>query len=333
MNQHTGNWPGKTVNNSSGSITYKDKQFLLTDIPGTYSLISDSSEEEIARNYICFGNVDVTVVVTDSTCLERNLNLVYQILELTKNVIVCVNLLDEANKKHIDIDLNGLSDMLGVPVVGTIGVKPKTLKTLLDTIYNVCVGTLECTPKLVLYPKVIEESISLLTSEIKKVFDRNIYIHRWIALKLIDDNRHIVNEIEKHLNINLLDNFRINTQLENVQDLLLECGITSANFKDKIISSILFKCEDVSNDIVSYKRADYNLSDRKIDNILTSKILGFPIMIAFLGLIFWITITLANYPSSILFSLFNFIENKLLLLCELAYFPAWLSSVLVLRDI
>ncbi len=117
MHQHTGNWTGKTVSNAYGICKYSDKKFLLVDLPGTYSLMSNSSEEEIARNYICFGNSDYTVVVVDATCLERSLNLVFQIMEMTNNVIVCVNLLDEAKKKSIEIDLKKLSQMLGVPVV------------------------------------------------------------------------------------------------------------------------------------------------------------------------------------------------------------------------
>lgn len=117
MHQHTGNWPGKTVSNAYGMCTYNDKNFLLVDLPGTYSLMSNSSEEEIARNYICFGNADLCVVVVDATCLERNLNLVFQVLEMTPNVVVCVNLLDEAKKKGIKVDLELLSDLLGVPVV------------------------------------------------------------------------------------------------------------------------------------------------------------------------------------------------------------------------
>ena len=116
MNQHTGNWTGKTVTNAIGRCTHKDKDFLFVDIPGTYSLMSNSEEEEIARNYICFGNADVIIVTVDATCLERNLNLAFQILEITKNVVVCVNLLDEAKKKGISIDLELLSRQLGVPV-------------------------------------------------------------------------------------------------------------------------------------------------------------------------------------------------------------------------
>lgn len=117
MRQHTGNWPGKTVSNAYGTCTYNDKKFLLVDLPGTYSLMSNSTEEEIARNYICFGNPDCTIVVVDATCLERSLNLAFQVLEMTSNVIICVNLLDEAKKKSIEIDLDKLSKLLGVPVV------------------------------------------------------------------------------------------------------------------------------------------------------------------------------------------------------------------------
>lgn len=117
MHQHTGNWPGKTISNATGECLYKENNFLFVDIPGTYSIMSNSEEEEIARDYICFGNPDATVIVVDATCLERNLNLVFQTMEITNNIIICVNLLDEAKKKKIKIDLDKLSKELGVPVV------------------------------------------------------------------------------------------------------------------------------------------------------------------------------------------------------------------------
>ncbi|HBM75722.1 MAG TPA: ferrous iron transport protein B, partial [Clostridiaceae bacterium] len=109
LNQHTGNWPGKTVTNAQGYYKHKDKDFILVDIPGTYSLMSNSVEEEVARDFVCFGKPDATVVVTDATCLERNLNLVLQTLEITDKVVVCVNLMDEAKRKKITIDTNELS--------------------------------------------------------------------------------------------------------------------------------------------------------------------------------------------------------------------------------
>ena len=139
MHQHTGNWPGKTVANAMGICKFNSKKFLFVDIPGTYSIMSNSEEEEIARDFICFGKPNATVVILDATCLERNLNLLYQIMEITPNVVACVNLLDEAEKKGIHIDLNLLSLKLGIPVVGTVARKPKTLKKLLQTIDDVCV--------------------------------------------------------------------------------------------------------------------------------------------------------------------------------------------------
>ena len=105
LNQHTGNWPGKTVTNAQGKYKHKDKSFIMVDLPGTYSLMANSVEEGVARDFICFGNPDATVIVTDATCLERNLNLVLQTLEITSNVVVCVNLLDEAKRKKISINL------------------------------------------------------------------------------------------------------------------------------------------------------------------------------------------------------------------------------------
>ena len=131
MKQHTGNWAGKTVSNALGYCKGSDKNYVLVDIPGTYSLMAHSPEEEVARNFICFGDPDAVAVVCDATSLERNLNLVLQILEISQNVIVCVNLLDEAKRKGIEIKIDDLSARLGVPVVGTVARNKKTLKALI----------------------------------------------------------------------------------------------------------------------------------------------------------------------------------------------------------
>lgn len=157
MHQHTGNWPGKTVENATGKAVIFGREFLFVDIPGTYSLMSRSEEEKIARDYICSGKADVTIVVVDSTCLERNLNLAFQIMEMTSNVILCVNLLDEAKKKKIKIDFKKLSEILGIPVVGTTAKKKKTLEHLKNVIYDVSIGKIKCTPKNIEYTENINE--------------------------------------------------------------------------------------------------------------------------------------------------------------------------------
>ena len=329
MHQHTGNWPGKTVSNASGICNYMNKQFLLVDLPGTYSLMSNSQEEEIARDYICFSNPDVTVVVVDSTCLERNLNLVFQTMEITQNIIVCVNLLDEAEKKNIDIDLNLLEKSLGVPVVGTTARKPKTLKKLLGCIYKICINKKPYSPNLIKYEPIIEDSILSINSEIEKINNSQFeYINRWISLKILDGDLKIINSIEKNLNINLnTDN--INNKLAEIKERLYNYNINSETIKDSIVSNIMQKSEEISSSACTFKNKDYNSKNKQIDKILTSKKYGIPIMLIFLGLIFWLTIVGANYPSQMLSNFFNYIQNKLLYLFKVLHVPTFITNLLI----
>ncbi len=312
-----------------GTCSYNDKNFLLVDIPGTYSLMSNSQEEEIARDYICFGNPDATVVILDATCIEKNLNLVFQILEITDKVVVCVNLLDEAKKKGIRIDLEKLSNYLGVPVVGTIARKKKTLKKLLSVIYDVSCGKIICHPKKVKYLPVIEDCILMLEPEIFRILpDDRKYLSRWLCIKLIDGNTNILNSAEKFLNINLsCDN--INLKLGEVRKLLKKNDISNNNLRDKMVCAIVLTAEDVCNDVVEHNHSCYPTLGRKIDKILTSKTFGIPIMILFLGVIFWLTITGANFPSKILSNFFGFIQEQLVWFFEYIHSPSWLTGLLV----
>ncbi|WP_159722762.1 ferrous iron transporter B [Enterococcus sp. CSURQ0835] len=140
MRQHTGNWPGKTVGLAQGNHEFKNKNYVLVDLPGTYSLLAHSAEEEVARDFILSADADATVVVCDATALERNLNLVLQIMLLTKKVVVCVNLLDEAKRKKIQLDLEKLAALLGVPVVGTSATYETGLTELMTAVQKVTTG-------------------------------------------------------------------------------------------------------------------------------------------------------------------------------------------------
>lgn len=312
-----------------GICKHNNKDFLLIDIPGTYSLMSNSQEEEIARNYICFGNPDATVIILDATCLEKNLNLVFQTLEITNKVVVCVNLLDEAKKKNIEIDLNKLSKLLGVPVVGTVARNAKTLNNLLDTVYNVCCGKIICNPKKIKYIPIIEDCILMLSSEVQKILPiSKQYLTRWVCLKLIDKDDSIINSIENAFGIKL-SNEQILLKLDEIRKLLQKNDIDSSNLKDKIVSNIIFSAEDICNNVVKYKNSSHQNRDRKIDKILTSKKFGIPIMILFLGLIFWITITGANYPSQLLSDFFGYIQEKLLYFFNYINAPEFISGVLI----
>ena len=316
MHQHTGNWPGKTVANATGDFSYNGTNFLLVDIPGTYSILSTSEEEEIARDYICFGKPDCTIIVVDATCLERNFNLVFQVMEITNNVILCVNLLDEAKKKKIKIDLDKLSSELGIPVVGTTARKKKTLTNLIKTLEKVCNGNIKPNPKKVRYSKDIEKSISEISNilEVETSLPKQLY--RWVSLKLLDGEPKILNSIQENfsIDINKFDAFKK----------------LNENFKDVIVSSIMDKAEKICKKVCTFENENYSSRDRKIDKILTSKYLGFPIMILFLGLIFWLTIVGANYPSQILFSLFEWIQEKLFLFVNWIGIPDWISNMLIL---
>ncbi len=292
--------------------------------------MSNSEEEEIARDYICFGNPDATVIVLDSTCLERNLNLVYQIMEITDNVIVCVNLLDEAKKKGIHINLELLSEILGVPVVGTTARKKKTLNKLLDTIYDVCTKKIIPNPKKLTYIPFFEEKINILSDELKKHFKISSNLYRWISLKLLDNNQSIIKSIEKNLNLNIKNNLEIQDKIKDIKNDFEKSNINENNFKDNIVSSIMLQAEDVCNKVCTFKKDGYRNFDRKIDKLLTSKKFGIPIMLLFLGIIFWITIVGANYPSQMLSNIFSYFQDKLLIIAQNINMPTWLSDMLIL---
>ena len=349
MHQHTGNWTGKTVANATGEAIINNKEFTFVDIPGTYSIMSNSEEEEIARDYICFGNPDATVIVVDGTCLERNLNLVFQIMEITENIIVCVNLLDEAEKKKIKIDLKKLEKLLGVPVVGTVARDKKTLENLKNTIYKVCEGEIHPYANEVKYEPEIEENLKKVAETFK--MDTNIKeysekrniesdtiveekrniserLYRWIAIKLIDGEKKILNSIQENLELNLEEQEIEQAVIEAKQNLEKK-DITSKNFKDKIVADIMKKAEETAREVCTFENENYRERDLKIDKILTSKTFGIPIMILFLGIIFWITIVGANYPSEFLFNVFNWFQDKLEYFANYIHSPAWLSDMLI----
>ena len=313
-----------------GVCKYKGKEFLLVDIPGTYSIMSNSEEEEIARDYICFGNPKVTVVILDATSLEKNLNLVYQIMEITSNIIVCVNLLDEAKKKGISIDFAELEKRLGVPVVGVIARKKKTLNKLTEMIDKVCNGEIKPEPNKIKYPPYLENSVEKLEEKVNKMLTKESQkLSRWLCLKLIDGDQKILRSIEKNLKISLIDNEDLIKEKAEISDILNFNGVSQNEVKDKMISSIIFRAENIYDDTVCITNEKYNLKDRKIDKVLTSKVLGIPLMLTFLGIILWITIKGANYPSECLFKVFNFLQEKLVDAFEFLQAPSWLKGIVI----
>lgn len=200
LRQHTGNWPGKTVSQARGFYTHNGQEFMVVDLPGTYSLLSNSTEEMIARDFICFAQPDTTIVIADATNLERNLNLVLQVMELTDNVILCVNLMDEAKRKNIKIDIENLRKDLQIPIVPAIARDGKGLEEIKETTYKICNNLLKVIPKKLTYSKEVEKGVEkilpILESKIGNVKDKlNL---RWLALRLIEGDKTILESVERY---------------------------------------------------------------------------------------------------------------------------------------
>ncbi len=329
LSQHTGNWPGKTVANAQGKYTHKDKSFIVVDLPGTYSLMANSYEEEIARDFICFGSPAATVVVADATCLERNLNLVLQTLEITHRAVVCINLMDEAVRKKINIDFEKLSSLLGVPVIPTNARGNKGLEKLMDAAYDVANGCLSTTPLQLAYDPVIEESMAMLQPIICKLAEGKIN-SRWAALRLLEGDAVLLALLDKHLGFSLMDNLELRELLLLAKQHLAQEDIQADRLRDKIVSSIVSTAEEISKKTVTCANIQYNSTDRKLDSILISRVFGIPIMLGLLAVIFWLTIAGANVPSGLLSNLFSIIEAKLTGFFLWAGAPPWLHGIVVL---
>lgn len=190
LKQHVGNWPGKTVSRAEGGFRFQDKKYKLVDLPGTYSLLSASEDEEISRNFILFGKPDCIVVVADATALERNLNLALQVMEITANVVVCVNLLDEARRKGLEVDLRSLSRDLGVPCVGTVARTGEGLSDLMKMVASVSSGEIVPRPTRTKVPAEVEAALADLTPMIESLAP-GLPNARWVAFRLLDGDLRI----------------------------------------------------------------------------------------------------------------------------------------------
>ncbi len=298
LKQHTGNWVGKTVGNATGSYIYHNNKFEITDLPGTYSLCAHSAEEVTARDHICFARPDVTVIVCDASCLERNLNLVLQITEITNKAVMCVNMIDEASKKNIAVNIKKLSELLGIPVVATSARNKKGLDKLMAVIESVALSKEKNRDITVIYTNRTEKAISELMPLAVGITD-DIRKQRFICLRLLQND----DDIKK----SLCSKFAICSQ--KYEPLLLKArelmSKSEKPFTDEIVSCIFITAEGIAAESVK-KSCDRKLSrDRKIDRILTGKLTGIPIMFLMLLGILWITVTGANYPSAMLSEFFG----------------------------
>ncbi len=327
MNQHTGNWPGKTVTNARGVCRSALHDYLLVDIPGTYSLMAHSAEEEVARDFLCFSHPDAVIVVCDATCLERNLNLVLQTKEITNRVLVCLNLMDEAGRKGIHIDTHRLSAQLGVPVVSTVAHKKDSLRRLLQALDALIDNPPALSPSLH-YSVAIESAVARLEPTLRDCCPAAPN-SRWLALRLLEQDVTLLNTLSSVHGFTVEDNPAVAEVLYEAQQELATAGIDVDTLKDHVVGTLMREAERIAHMAVHYEKATYAATDRRIDRLLTGKWLGYPLMLLLLAGVFWLTITGANYPSQLLGDALFWVQDRLTDLFRLLGAPDWLHGAVV----
>ncbi|MCL7958012.1 MAG: ferrous iron transport protein B [marine benthic group bacterium] len=356
LRQHTGNWPGKTVTRAEGTYSYRDQRFKVVDLPGTYSLQAGSPDEEVARDFVLFGLPDVTVVVVDATRLERNLNLALQVLEITDQVVICLNLLDEARRHGIAIDERRLSELLGVPVVPTVARSGAGMPELREAVFRMAAGETETRPyRIREYPEDVEQAVLRLVPELEAVYPELVN-PRWVSLRLLNKDERIEQAVrDGSIGSPGSDRFRTTDSSSEVAlatrgGLALDSGLDefawpgepvldraaelrwslSPEFHDGLMGRYYAAAHEIAASATATgpRKVKFDL-DRALDRILTNRWLGFPMMLVMLALVFWITIAGANAPSRLLASLLiDTVHPALLQFGASISMPAWLSGLL-----
>ena len=202
LNQHTGNWPGKTVASAEGLCRHGGKAYRLVDLPGTYSLLAHSAEEEVARNFLCFSRPEAVCIVCDATCLERNLNLVLQTLEITPRAAICLNLMDEAKKRKLRIEPARLEALLGVPVMGCTARQKNTPARLFSLLERATEGEENRRSYMPRYPEEIERALVPVCRALQKKDCRGL-APRWVALRLLEGDPTLMEELDRQIDLAL----------------------------------------------------------------------------------------------------------------------------------
>ena len=328
LRQHTGNWPGKTVTRAEGSFSFHDQRYRIIDLPGTYSLLSTSEDEEVARDFILFGKPDVTVIVVDASRLERNLSLALQILEITDKAVLCLNLMDEARRHHITIDTRTLSRDLGIPVVATSARTKEGIPDLLFAIEEVVSGKFQTKKQTYIdLPKENAEAIAELQSALSEL-NPELPNTRWLAMRLIEGDESVQKGMEEGT-FSAENNPEKQSRVLRIADEYHK--ILGDSYRNDLVEAIYAQATTLINASVStdFSARSFRV-DRAIDRIVTHKIWGFPIMFLLLAAVLWITIIGANYPSQWLSDLFvGWLYPLLKDGANALHFPWWLSGFLI----
>jgi ferrous iron transport protein B len=346
LRQHTGNWPGKTVTRAEGGFVFGGRSYKLVDMPGTYSLLATSADEEVARDFLLFGRPDVTVVVVDACRLERNLNLVLQVLEITDRVVVCLNLMDEAQRRGILVDAVTLVGELGVPVAPTAARQNEGIDGLLRRLDAVATGQYTCQPRrAAVLGSPLKHLVDDLSQSVRAAFP-GVPNARWVALRLLDNDERIVHAIstgelgdlsqDKVAEADLDGHDRPHASvgeaaagvLAKAEQLRWQAG---PDFHQSLAEGIYVQAAAIADRVVrrdeTRQGADW---DHRLDSLLTNRWTGYPIMILMLAIVLWLTVAGANIPSAMLFDLLlGTVHPALKSAASSAGLPWWLDGFLI----
>ncbi len=341
LRQHTGNWPGKTVTRAEGAFANGDKRFKLVDLPGTYSLLSSSLDEEVARDFVLFGQPDVTVVVVDATVLERNLNIVLQVLEITNRVVVCLNLMDEAKRRGIEVDDRRLARDLGVRVVPTAARFGEGLPELMQAIAEVARGEVSGGPhKIGERSPALQRAVTRLADGVRALVP-GLPNASWVALRLLDGDERIQTALRRgelgDLQLAAADQSRppvvppppaqVDALLGLASELRWQVG---SDFHQSLMESIYTEAARIADRAVTRPGTATRFDmDRAIDRLVTSRLWGVPLMLGMLTAVFWLTIAGANVPSGMLAAVLIDWAHPLLKGAASAVLPWWAAGLLV----
>ncbi len=306
LRQHTGNWAGKTVAAAQGRWEYEGTVYGMIDLPGCVSLLSQTGEERAAGEFLLSEKEDCVIVVCDATCLQRGLILAIQALEITKKAVICVNLLDEAHRKDIHVDLGRLSQLLGVPVVGCSARSGKGLAQLMDAAAKTAALPRGGAAEPVRYPQEVEAAAARLTPLLKEEAHP-----KWSALRLLEGWQDPPNP--------------------QVEALLQEewKRRSPADFGEAIAEAVSHRTEEVVRQCAMGLDRGYSSLDRRLDRLFTGKYTAFPIMALLLLFLLWLTLAGANLPSQWLSSGFTWLGDRLREVFLWANAPSWFTGMVL----
>ncbi len=340
LKQHVGNWPGKTVTRAEGGFEFNGKRYKLVDLPGTYSLLSASVEEEVARDFILFGHPDVVVIVVDATALERNLNLVLQVLEITDKVVVALNLMDEAKRKGIRVEHRRLARELGVPVVPIVARTGEGISYLMQAVEDVAAGRVPLRPRRVPLSPSLRQAVDKLAPRVQAIFP-DVSAPRWVAIRLLDGDLSVEEAVRTGQlgalaptsprpalatptpddgHVHFPEGEALVQQAHELRRSL------AADFRDRLVEALYAEASRITRAVVQAEGSRASSWEERIDRLVTHPVWGLPLMLLGLAVAFWITIVGANYPSELLARFLFTVEDMGVALFQRVGLPWWITG-------